>query len=227
MARTGQDLLNQMEMLFPEAQLQPGEVGVTQGLLALNAAQYYFESLLANEAEAMGDGTGNIVTATNTETTAYPTGVLRIDRLQMLDSVTLKPVYDLDPIRRTGGHVSSGMWPYGVVLSTQQGSGRPGAYYTNARLIYWAPQPDAIYTIRWYGLQAASDITASGTFAYDDRAMLPMATFAVRLVRTGLDDPVENYMALAQDIFTPTIKMMSNFKREEAAGYNYRYNHST
>lgn len=229
MARTGQDLLNQMELLFPELQLQSGENSVTKGLRALNAAQYYFESLMAIEAEIMGDSTGTVTTSTS-ESTPYPAGLLRLDRLQFIDpSQPDRPAWDLEPIRRTGGHIMTPGWPYNVLnfVTANGGGGKPVAYYTDARNIYWVPRPDQAYTIRWYGLQAAADITASGTFAYDDRAMLPMAIFAVRILRTGLDDPIENYMELAKEVFDPTIKMLSNYKRERAAGYDYRWLHTS
>lgn len=238
--RTGQDLLNMMELLFPEKQLQPGETDVVQGLRALNAAQYYWESLMALEAEIMGDRTGTVITTTTGvtianggvvgESTPYPTGLLRLDRLQFIDpAVPDRPSWDLEPIRRTGGHIMTPGWPYNVLnfVSAGGGGGKPVAYYTDARSIYWVPRPDLDYTVRWYGLQAAADITATGAFQYDDRCMLPMAIFAVKLLRTGLDDPIENYLALAKEVFDPAIKMLSNYKRERAPGYEYRWMHNS
>jgi hypothetical protein len=229
MSRTGQDVLNLMEVLFPEGQFQSGQNGVVKGLIALNAAQYYFESLMAIEAEIMGDSTGIVTTVIDQETTPFPPGVLRIDRLQLLDVATQRPVYDLIPIRRTGGHITSPGWPANLLsyVTSTGGMGKPTAYYTDARNIYWVARPNAIYNVRWYGFQAAGDITVGSTFPYDDRVMLPLATFAIRLIRTGLDDPIENYADLAETIFRPTIKMLSNYKREQAAGYEYTSMHVT
>src|SRR4051812_32985844 len=104
---TGQGLLDRMELLNAELQLQAGEADVTKGLLSLNVAQDYFESVAAQRGKLFGSAVGTVVTAANTESTAYPTGLLRLDRLQYIDPVTSRPAGDLTPIRRTGGHSSS------------------------------------------------------------------------------------------------------------------------
>jgi len=86
---TGQNLLDRMELVNQELQLQAGEADVVRGLVALNVAQDYLESLLASRGKSfIGTTPGNVVTAANTETTAFPAGVLRIDRMQVLDATT-------------------------------------------------------------------------------------------------------------------------------------------
>lgn len=226
---TGQDILDLMEVLFPELQLQTGEVDVTKGLLAVKASKGYLDNLLALQANLLGDGVGTVATVNDVETTAFPTGVLRIDRLQFLDPVTSKPVWDLTPIRRTGGHIMSPGWPANVFnfVSSTGGGGKPVAYFTDGSNIYWTPRPDGAYNIRWYGFAPGAAITAAGTLTYPPAAILPLATFAVKLIRVGLDDPVDNYGQLAKEVFEPLIMMLGDFKKEEAPGYNYKFQHSS
>ena len=57
---TGQDLLDRMELVNQELQLQSGEADVTRGLLALNVAQDYLESILALHPGMMSDTTGTV-----------------------------------------------------------------------------------------------------------------------------------------------------------------------
>lgn len=222
---TGQTLLNLMEVVFPELQLQAAEADVTKGLLALNVAQDFFESVVAQYPNVKGDTIGTVTTSASTESTAFPTGVLRIDKLQFIDPSTSRPAWDLFNSRETGSHSYNRFWPYN--LFTTSSAGRPRAYWTNARNIYWDPLPDATHTVRWYGFQVASDITAGGTFAYDDIVMFPLASFAAKLVKDGLDDDSTALTDLAVSTFTPIIKVLSNINRDGARGLVYRYGNGT
>ena len=66
---TGQTLLNIMEDLNGELQLQSGEVDVSKGLRALNAAQDLFETVLATYGrEVLGGTYGTVTTTASTET---------------------------------------------------------------------------------------------------------------------------------------------------------------
>jgi hypothetical protein len=219
---TGQTLLDTMELLNQELQLQSGEDDVTRGLVALNRAQDYFESILAGERGVLGDQTGTVTTANDTESTSFPTGLLRLDSLWRLDSNS-RPVYELDPVQDTGGHADNWEWPVSLVNSYSPGT--PTAYWTNGRSIYWSPRPDATYTIRWYGLQSASDISAGGTFAYDDVVILPLASFAGRLMKIGVEDDATDLGTLAENTFRPVIKALSNFNRTGPKRLRYRYTH--
>jgi hypothetical protein len=221
---TGQTLLDTMEVLNQELQLQSGEVDVARGLVALNRAQDYLEALIASERGVKGDTTGTVTTSASTESTAFPTGLLRLDRLQRLNATTSRPELDLRPIKHTGGHAPSGAWPF--VLSTSS-EGAPVAYWTDARNIYWSPLPDATHTVRWYGFQAASDITASGTFAYDDVAILPLASFATRLLSIGLGDEQTDVATLAENTFRPLLRLLPRTNRDGAQDFSYRFSHGT
>jgi hypothetical protein len=97
---TGQDLLDRMELLDPELQLQSGETDVNRGLLALNVAQDHFESVVAIHPDLMGGAYGTVATAASTEITAFPTGLLRLDDLWMIDSGL--PSYQMEDSQKEG-----------------------------------------------------------------------------------------------------------------------------
>ena len=215
---TGQSLLDRMELFNPELQLQSGETDVARGLLALNVAQDYFETRAALRKDVFGSTSSTVTTTQNQETTTYPTALLRIDRLQFIDPSTSRPAWDLTPIRRTGGHSWGGNWPSSLGSST---TGRPTGYWTNGVNIYWDPLPSGTHTVRWYGFQGASDLTAGGTFAYPDIVMLPVAVFATRLLKAGLDDPIQDLDTLAQRAFDPVLDLLTNFNRDGAKGFEY------
>ena len=222
---TGQDLLNRMEDLNRELELQSGEVDVTRGIRALNTAQDHFESIASTIPNILGSTAGTVTTTASTETTAFPTGLLRVDDFWFVDPDTARPTYKLEPLDGTGAHVRDAPWPVRARHSTS--SGRPTAYWTNGTTIYWDPLPDATHTVRWYGFQRVSDIAAADTFAYDDGVALPLAIFAVEILRRGLDDPIQDYIAMANQIFSSQITMMKRYQRQHAPARQYRYMHDT
>lgn len=222
---TGQTLLDLMNVLDRELLVSSGEPDVTRALVALNAGQDYLESLLARTPGTKGDTTGTLTTSAATETTAFPTGVLRIDKLQYLDPSTSRPVYDLFVVRRTGGHIWNRRWPFNILRSANPGS--PQGYWTVGKLIYWDPLPDGTHTIRWYGLQRAADITTGGTFAYDDEVALPLASFAVKLLRIGLDDGADDHSILAEQTFGPVLRNLAQVNRDGAVPLTYSRSHDT
>ena len=221
---TGQTILNLMELLNQELQLQAGEADVTRGLLALNVAQDYFESLAAARPKIGQSGTGTVVTADGVESSTFPADLLRLDRIQWLDDTTLRPKSELIPLKRAGGHAGYNSWPLNLFLPS--GTGTPSAYWTDETNIYWAPVPAGVYTLRCYGLYSAADITASGTFSYKDLLMLPLASFACRLVKMGVDDPIQDVAGLAQETFKASLDALSNFNRDGATGLEYTQIHT-
>ena len=219
---TGQTVLDRMEILHPELQLQTGEADVAKGLIAANMAQDYMEAVFALHPGLFGDTVGTVSTTANTETTTFPTGVLRLDKVQRLDSNS-RVVATLDSIHEAGGHAPSSDWIANATLATAA----PTAYWTNGRAFYWDPIPDAVYTIRWTGLQQQTDITASGTFLYPDICLSPLAALAVKIVRTGLDDDATQVGNLAAELFEPVVAALAKFRREQPRAMSYRYRHST
>lgn len=220
---TGQDLLDRMELLNEELQLQVGEANVVRGLLALNVAQDYFESVAASRPNILGSSTGTVVTAANTETTLFPLGLLRLDRLHLLDA-NGKVVGELTKLHRTGGHASNANWPLSLTTST---SGKPTAYWTNGLNIYWSPLPSGMSTVRWYGFSAASNITASSTLTYPDIIAMPLAGFAAAIYKGGVDDDPKDVGGLAQNAFGSALDALALFNRDGARGLEYTEVHST
>jgi hypothetical protein len=219
---TGQTLLDTMEVMDRGLQLQSGETGVTLALRALNASQDHFESMMALHPNVMGSSVGTVTTTASTETTAYPTGLTRLDRLQFIDPDTSRPAWDLDRIGPVGDHYSSS----GSVYAQSETTGRPARYWTNGVNFYWDPLPNGTHTIRYYGMKAASDITAAGTFAYPDIVMMPIMQFAVRMLRIGKDDESGPVVDLGMQVFGPVIQSMTRFNRDRVPGYDYRYLHT-
>ena len=220
---TGQTLLNMMEMLNNELQLQSGEANVARGLMALNAAQDQFEARLSLWQDVLGGQTGTLTSTQQVETTAFPTGVMRIDRLQYLHPDTGYPIWDLVNVKKAGGQVFNRFWPINLVST--MAPGKPAAYWTNGRNIYWAPLPAGAYDVRWYGLQSADDITADGIFAYPDMVELPIAAFATKLLKIGVGDGPSDVSSLAEQTFDPVIRSLGSFNRDGAGQFEYRYRH--
>lgn len=219
----GQDILNRMEVLHPELQLQSGEGDVSKGLIAANMAQDYMESVFALHAEIFGDSIGTVTAASAAETTPYPQGLIRLDKLQYLDSSTSLPRWDIDVIRQAGGHAPSSSW-LDTVNTT---GGAPRKAYTNGRKLFWDPVPDADYAVRWYGFKVADDVTAGGPLAYPDLCLTPLATLAVRFIRLGLDDDTAAYVQLAADLFAPVVNALTNFRRDRPPSFLYADMHDT
>ena len=220
---TGQTILDLMEGLDASLQLQNSESGVTKGLIAANAAQEYLESLLALEPNSYGSTFATVPTTADAASTTFPSGLLRIDRLQYINPSTNRPERDL----RFEGYIGTqyGDEYSGLSLSTST-TGSPARYWTNGSVFLWDPVPDAVHTVRYYGLIAKSDITASGTFGFPDLAMLPVAQYAVELLKIGTDDEVQSWAAIGQKAFAPFLEWAGRFNRDRAPGYDYRYYHS-
>lgn len=228
---TAQDLLNIMEILDAELQLQDGEPDQAKGLIALNVSQDYFETVAAQRPKIFGSSTGTVVTSNGVEFAAYPTGLLRVDRLQLLNSTTNRPKRNLRPLRGAGGYSNTSNWPLSLADSA---SGEPVAYWTNGTSIYWNPLPSGTYTVRWYGFQRAASLDLEldpqgdlTDFAYDDGVALPIAAFAVRLIKSGLDDDPAAQATLAAETFNPILDTLSSALRDGAAPFEYTQEHFT
>jgi hypothetical protein len=216
-----------MKVLFPELQIAPGGKDVATALTAANMAQDYLESVFSLHPEIYGDTSGTITTTAGQETTLYPAGVIRLDRLYLLDPATGRPTSPIDLIRETGGHAGTGAVAPALVGSSGGTGGRPWQAYTNGRMLYWTPSPDNAYPVRWYGLQQQADLTVTDPISYVDLCLTPLAMFAVQVIRTGLDDDVTQYAALATTIFEPVVASLTGFRRDRPAPYQYRYSHDT
>ena len=210
---TGQDILDLMEVMDQELELQTGEDDVANGLLALNVSQNMFEVVAASHKKFKGGQTTTVTTTASTETTTFPTGFLRIDRLQLLDASTLLPTRDLIDISDEGGHRVSSMWPLNLTSTTATGA--PVGYYVDGTNIYWDPLPDGTRTVRVYGFKAAATLAAGTTLTYDDVVGNALAAYAVRVIRSGKDDPAD--LEMARELFDPIIQALKGFNR---SGFN-------
>jgi hypothetical protein len=224
---TGQQLLDRMELLDGELQLQSGEADVTRGLLALNVAQDYFETLAAQLTDFHGDSTGQLQTTANSETTAFPTGLLRLERLQLLDGDGGEVVSDILDAKAAGRHVWRRAWPFNLFTVSGAGAGKPALYTADGNVFRWSPIPDDTHYIRWSGFQQATDITANGLFVYEDIVALPVATFAVKLMALNKGDQPADYDQLAAQTFGPVLKTLGHFNRDLAPPPVYTRYHQT
>tara|TARA_R100001086_G_scaffold156162_1_gene83524 strand:+ start:310 stop:987 length:678 start_codon:yes stop_codon:yes gene_type:complete len=222
---TGQTILDLMEGLDASLQIQDGESGVRKGLIAANAAQDYLESILALEPNNYGSTFATVTTTADTESTTFPSGLLRLDRLQYINPSTSRPIWDLEFVGYTGDQYGPAS-TYPSLQFDASTTGKPRRYWTNGSVILWDPVPDAVHTVRYYGLVAKSDITASGTFDFPDIAMTPVAQYAVELLKVGTDDAVDSISAFGQKTFEPFLRWAGRFNRDRAPGYDYRYYHS-
>jgi hypothetical protein len=80
--------------------------------------------------------------------------------------------------------------------------------------------------VRWYGFQRAANITAAGTFAYDDGAAFPIAVFAAQLIKLGLDDDPKDLSSLAVEVFSQVLDQLSLGNRDGAVGMEYTQIHT-
>jgi hypothetical protein len=55
---------------------------------------------------------------------------------------------------------------------------------------------------------------------------LPLAQYAVELLKIGTDDEVQSLTAFGQRTFGPFLQWAGRFNRDRAPGYDYRYYHS-
>ena len=222
---TIQTVFDLVEATNREIQLQTGEADVTRALAVYNMAKWYFETRMATKKDILGNEDGTVATAASTEKTTFPAGVLRIDALWLVDPATSRPRGEpLTPIYQTGGHARGST--NSLYSSSSTSPGEPEAYWTNGTNIYWSPTPDGIHTVRWYGFKEATEATAaSDPFLYPSVCVPAFAAFMAHVFRVGLDDPIEDAMMLAIQLFDPLTETLSNFRREKARTPTYRSVH--
>lgn len=222
---TAATLLSRMQVMMNELQIASGGDDESRALTALDMAQDYLESVAA-AMPRIGQTTTTVATVANTETTALPTGMLRLDSLWYIDSSTNLPAWEVLAIDDAGGHRPSAPWPISLGLATTTGAPRRFAY--DSAYFYWLPKPDAAYTLRVYGLFPRTDITTRAiTFGWPDDLSTPVAAFACRLLKMGIDDPTQDAQALAEEAFTPALRRMRNMVRQMPTGRAYTRTHFT
>ena len=222
---TAATLLSRMQVMFNELHIASGGDDEARALVALDMAQDYLEAVAA-AMPRIGQTTTTVTTAASTETTALPSGLLRLDSVWYVDAGTNLPAWEVLPIDDAGGHLPSAPWPVSLALSSS--TGLPRRYGYDSANFYWQPVPNAVHTLRIYGLLSRTDLTTRAiTFGWPDDLSTPVAAFACRLLKMGIDDPTQDAQALAEEAFTPSLRRMRNMVRQMPTGRAYTRTHYT
>lgn len=219
---TGADLLTRMQIFDNELEVALGGDDETRALTALDMAQDYFESVAASMPQ-IGSRKTDIVTVANTETTAWPATLKRVDALYYIDSGTGRPGWEITQINGVGKHSGAS----GLLNLLGAGSGAPREYSYDAEYFYWLPLPDAAYTVRAHGLISQATISRAGIFGWPDEVSVPLAAFACRLLEMGIDDPSEELQGLAEEAFVPVLRSLRKRVRQGPVGRSYTRTHTT
>lgn len=225
---TLQTLFDRMMVYDNQLDLIAGGDDVARGIVAANLVQDWWESVAAGTPNLLQTDS-TFTTTANTEKTAWPTTLLRLDSLWRLDSNSL-PILELAWIDAVGGHAASFPWPLAGIGTSSSAVGAPDEYYAAGQggSFYWSPKPDAVYTMRGYGLWAASDLTtAASTFAYPDSVALAMTPFIVNILRMGLDRDLTATQAASEAAFARVVKSMSKAVRVGPRSKMYSDYHDT
>lgn len=219
-------ILGQVSIVDNELDITAGGADETRCITALDMAQNLFESVLANHPDTLGT-ISTIATTPTTEITDWPSRLLRLDSLYLLDA-TGKQLYEIEVIHDVGGQSSNHGWPWNASGFSSQGSGAPRYVYTNRQYLFWTPIPDAAYNVRCYGLQAKADLTSrTQTFEYPDEVATPLAVFADHLLSIGVGDPSDDLKGLADSMFAPVINMLRKPTRQRPQSRHYSRIHQT
>lgn len=221
---TGADLLARMKVLNNELRIAANGADEARALTALDMAQDQFQRLAA-AMPIIGQTNDTVTTVANTESTAWPSGLLRIDRVWLLNSDG-QQVREVEYTYDTGGHTPTSPWPLNFLAS---GVGAPMAYSASLDdALYWSPRPDAAYTLRIYGLYERTAITSRDTvFGWPKAVSIPLAATAVRILEMGIDDPSDELTALAEEAYQPIFRSMRKAIRSAPMPRHYTQVHYT
>lgn len=216
-----------MEVLNQELQLQTGEDDVARGLTALNIAQDGLDALIAKEAGTRMKTLPAAFTMTaNQEFTAIPTGYLRTDRLQLMDTTGTTVQWDLRNLRKVGSHNIGRAW-LTQLLIPGPATGSVYWYEDTGTQYWWRPTPDVAYKVRWWGYQAATDLAVGTTFEFPDYCAMPLAAMAVEILLTGIGDDPTDVGKLGEKHLKTALEQMRNFNKDGGTPLEYRYSHDT
>lgn len=226
---TAADVLDELFVLDNELDISSGGADESRALKALTMSQKMFALVAAAEPRVLQTHQ-SVTTTANQEYTAWPTGLARIDAMYLLDTTQTpnRQVYELDVVYETGGQDPTLLWPpFNLLVGSAPGA--PKCCYAEMdSKLNWGPFPDAVRTVRLYGLWVPANLTTRNiTFGLPDRVSLPVAAFASRLLAMGLDDPSEEVEALAKEAFTPAIRGLRRFTRSKPAPRKYSRVHTT
>ena len=219
-------ILEQISIVDNELDVSANGADESRCITALDMAQNMFESILANHPDTLGT-IGTVATVAGQQYSNWPTGLLRLDNLYLLNSEG-RQVQQINIIQDVGGQSGAGGWPWNSTGFAGSGSGSPRQAYTNRQYLFWSPIPDAVYTLRTYGLVAKTDLTSRDqTFEYPDEVSTPLAIFADRLLSIGVGDPSDELRTLAEQMFAPVINMLRKPTRQRPQSRQYSRTHTT
>lgn len=222
---TAADLLKIMPVFNNALRVENGDPDEARAIIALTAAQHYFETVAATYQRVLGTQI-TVSTVVDTETTGYPTTLLRLDAIWLVDATTGRPIRRLKRIEEVGGQAPSLPWP--LQLTAASGQGSPEAYFADMSNFYWLPVPDMMQTLRIYGLiEHAEFETRNSPYSYPLRVKSAIAAFAVKILRTSLDDDTATIDSLAATFFGPLMRSLKQFDRSEPHGRFYGEVHDT
>ncbi len=202
-----------------------------RGIRAINIVQRWFEAIVAGDDEAF-QTFGNITQTLNTETTSWPTDLLRLDDLWLMDTTITPnlPVRRLDPIDETGGHRPAMLGVTQLVALTIT-TGKPFRYWATqppGGVIFWEQIPDAAHTIRWYGLVAQADYTVrTDTFGYPPICGAYFSQQSAKILRMGRDDSIADLRREADVALRDALKASRHWRSTGPVGRQYQDVHVT
>lgn len=215
---TIQTLFDRASLYDNQLDLIAGGDDVARGLVAVNLVQDWWE-MAASEYANLCQTYSTFTTVADQEYTEWPTALLRLDvdddgyGFFLLDANGVQ-IRAIEPIDKVGGHRPAfplANWPIDQITGNPQ-FGAPWEFYASGQgnRIMWAPTPDAVYTIRAYGLWAKADYTAAAdTFLYPDSVALALAPFVAALFKIGLERGADKVQGQAEAAFRRVAKTMS------------------
>lgn len=221
MAGTVADLLGDMQVLNNELRTGAGEVDEVRAVRALSMAQHFFEAHAATRGRVLGS-TINVAQSAQTETTPWPSSLLRLDAVWLLDA-NGRAIRSLDNIDHIGEHVPS--LPWEITLS-DSAIGVAGGYVADMESFWWFPLPSGATSIRLYGLIEQPEFaTRNSTFGRPLRCKLPLASLAVKLMRMSVDDDTTTVDSWVAATLAPLWKGLQGFDRTGAHARVYTQVH--
>lgn len=217
------DVLDAMGILDNELDVSSGGADESRAITAAGMAQDAFESVVAGIPEVLGT-VGTLTTSASGETTTWPATLMRVDSIWMITNSL--PAYQLQEIQDVGGQANvNPFYPFGAYSVSPSA---PQGYFTNRANFYWQPIPDAIYTIRVYGYYQKTALTVrSQTMEIPNQVKSPLASFAVRMMSIGVGDDEEETRRLANELYTPVIKMLQSPTVQRPQSRVYSRMHTT
>lgn len=223
-------LLDRMVLGDVELRVGARQPDEARALTALDTVQDWLEAVIASEPKLLQTDS-TLTTTANQEYTTWPSGLLRLDALWYVNTSSTPnlPAFEVDIIQQTGGHRPALAWPMSSVILPGTGTGVPReASVVGVSKINWSPIPNAVYTYRWYGFIAATDITVrTQTYAYPDHLSVAHAMYAAKLLRLSKDDAIDALQAEAQAAFAPSIRALRKTVRVGPSPRTYSEIHTT